>query len=218
MINLRVFLQTLACSLLFVGSVSAAEYKEAVVKGVQKSKFVFEVDGKEIQISPGSIAWKAYDIKGRQLTEFGQNFRVMKPGNVVNVVTAIIRGTEYVQEIHLVKGELAELGKPKTTTGGKDPAPGRRPALEQATYTGATIKSVDGNKVVLVVEDKEISVIASGAMKAFDRDGNKLSGKGQNVRVLKPGNRVDVTIFKGNRDVPVIREIHLAKGDLVEAK
>jgi hypothetical protein len=221
---MRIFLKVLVCITIFTSNVCAAEYKDAVVKGVQKGKFVFEVNGQELQVSPGSTAWKAFDINGRQLTEFGHNFRVMKPGNVVNVITATKRGTEYVEEIHLVKGELAEVGKakvevgkPKTATGGKDaPAAGKRPSQEQVTYSGAIIKSIDGNKVVLLVGNKEIEVVASGTMKAFDLGGSKLSGKGQNMRVLKEGNQVDVTIFKGNRDVQVIREIHLVKGNLLE--
>jgi hypothetical protein len=213
---MRVFLKTLVCIAVFGSAVHAEEYKGAVVKGVQKGKFVFEVNGRELQVSPGSIAWKAFDIDGRRLTEFGHNFRVMKPGNVVNLITTKKRGTEYVDEIHLVKGELAEVGKPRKATSSKDAGSTRKPSLDQTTYSGATIKSVDGNQVVLVVGDKEIPVVASGTMKAFDLAGRKLSGRGQNTRVLKTGNEVNVTTFKGGRDVEVIREIHLVKGNLLE--
>jgi hypothetical protein len=220
---MRVYFKALLCIALAAGTVCAAEYKNAIVKGVQKSKFVFEVNGQELQVSPGSISWKAFDINGRQLTEFGHNYRVMKPGNVVNLITTQKRANEYVDEIHLVKGELAEVGKPRTVTGGKDASgckdgrqASKRPSLDQTTYKGATIKSVNGKDVVLVVGGREISVVASGTMKAFDQGGRKLSGKGQNGRVLLEGNQVDVTTFKGNRDVEVIREIHLVKGNLLD--
>jgi hypothetical protein len=53
-------------------------------------------------------------------------------------------------------------------------------------------------------------------MKAFDLGGRKLTGRGQNLRVLKMGNQVDVTTFKGGRGVEVIREIHLVQGTLLE--
>src|SRR5262249_2859143 len=137
----------------------------------------------------GSIAWKAFDINGHQLTEFGHNFRVMKPGNVVNVITTRKQNNEYVQEIHLVKGDLLEAGKSKTATRGSG---GKRAdkasSLEQTTYSNATVKSVDGNKVVLEVDGKELSLVASGTMKAFDKSGRRLAGKGENLRVLKEGN------------------------------
>jgi hypothetical protein len=206
---MRTFLTIGVCTALFASVARAEEYKGAVVKGVQNGKFVFEVNGQEIQISPGSTAWKAFDSDGRQLTEFGHNYRVIKPGNVVNVITTKRRNNEYIQEIHLVKGELAEMGKPTTSTRG---SAGKRAdkssSLEQTTYSNATIKSVDGNKVVLTVDGKDISVVASGTMKAFDQNGRKLSGKGANSRVLKEGNQVNVTTFQG-RGVEVIREIHL---------
>jgi hypothetical protein len=170
-------------------------------------------------VNPGSIAWKAFDLDGRQLTELGQNFRVLKPGNVVNVITARRRGSEFVQEIHLVKGELAEMGKARTTTGGKsskDARPARKArSLDETNYSGAFIKSVTGNQVVLLVEGREVPVVASGTMKAFDLGARKLTGKEQNLRILKEGNQVDVTTFKGQRDVEVIREIHLVKGSLL---
>src|SRR5579871_5501139 len=148
---MRVF--TVAAAVIVLGATPlvAAEYKGAVVKKVANGKFVFEVDGKEIQISPGSIAFKAFDIDGKPLTEFGQNYRVMKPGNVVDLVTTKKRNTEYVQEIHLVKGELAEMGKARTVTSGSR---GRTPRKESAasdltSYKGALIKSVEGKNVVL---------------------------------------------------------------------
>jgi hypothetical protein len=213
---MRIYHQALIGFVVLASAVRSDEYKGAVVKGVQQGKFVFEVNGQEIRVSPGSIAWKAFDADGRQLTEFGHNFRVMKSGNVVDLITAKKRGTEYVQEIHLVKGQLAEVGKTKTTASGKGTKSKRdRPSLDQTTYTGATIKSVDGNKVVLTVEGKDLNVTASGSMKAFDTSGHKLTGKGQNLRILKEGNQVSVTTFK-NQNIEVIREIHLVQGTLQE--
>ena len=212
---MRTFIKSLAllCVISFVGVVRAEEYRNAVVKGVQNGKFAFEVDGKEVQISPGSIAWKAFDANDRQLTGFAQNFRIMKPGNVVNVVTSRKHDTEYVREIHLVKGELLEEAKPRASARGSGT---RAAGLEQTTYSNATIKSVDGTKVVLVADGKEISLVATGSMKAFDVSGRKLTGKGENLRVLKEGNQVNVTTFKGGRGVEVIREIHLLQGNLAE--
>jgi hypothetical protein len=213
---MRIYFKALACVAVFTSCIHAEEYKGAVVKGVQQGKFVFEINGQEIQVSPGSIAYKAYDINGRQLTEFGHNYRVMKAGNVVDLITTKKRNIEYVQEIHLVKGELLDVGKPRTSTRSSTGKSTRKaPALDQTTYTGATIKSVDRNNVVLVVNDNELHVLASGSMKAFDANGRKLTGKGANLRVLNPGNQVNVTTFK-NGNVEVIREIHLVHGALLE--
>ena len=207
----------LLCIASFTSALRAEEYKGAVVKGIQNAKFVFEFNGKEMQVSPGSTAWKAFDANDRLLTEFGHNFRVMKPGNVVNLITSRKRNTEYVQEVHLVKGELLEVGKPKTTTRGSGVKSARKsPSLDQASYSNATIKSVDGNKVVLLADGNEVSLVASGSMKGFDATGRRLTGKGENLRVLKEGNHVNVTTFKGGRGVEVIREIHLVQGSLAD--
>jgi hypothetical protein len=218
---MRIFVKCLVvvCAALFASVVRAEEYKGAVVKGVENGKFVFEVNGRDIQIRPGSTSWKAFDTNDRPLTEFGHNFRVMKPGNVVNLITGKRRDVEYVQEIHLVKGELLEVGKPKTTTtrgGSGTKSASKTPSADQTSYSNATIKSVDGNKVVLVADGKELSVVASGSMKGFDANGRKLAGKGESLRVLKEGNQVNVTTFKGGRGTEVIREIHLVQGILAE--
>jgi hypothetical protein len=215
-ITMRVLLIAFAYLGLCAVNVCADEYKSAVVKGIQNRKFVFEVDGREIQVSPGSTAFKAFDASGRQLTPFPENYRVLKAGNVVNLVTVQKRNTEYIQEIHLVKGELLEAAKPQTTTRNQTAkSTAKTRSLDQKTYTAATIKSVNGKDVVLVAGGMEISLVASGAMKAFDASGHKLSGSGQNMRVLKEGNQVTVTTFK-NRNVEVIREIHLVQGALQE--
>ncbi len=204
----------LACALALAAVARADEYKGAVVKGVQKGKFVFEVDGQELSISPGSIAFRSFDQNGKPLTGFGENYRVMKAGNVVDLVTARKNNTEYVREIHLRQGELLEMGNARTTNrGSAAPSKRTRPALEQHTYKGATIQSVDQRNVVLVVGDRELPVMASGAMKAFDLQGRQLRGKGANLRVLKEGNRVDVTTFR-NHGREIIREIHLVRGTL----
>jgi hypothetical protein len=160
---MRNSLLALVCTAALAAGAIADEYKEAVVKGIKNGRFVFEVNGQEIQISPGSTAWKGFDIDGRQLTEFGHNYRVMKTGNVVNVITAKKRGNEFIQEIQLVKGELAEVGKARTNTSSKtsQDAKGSRKgsAQNEQTYSGAIIQSVSGNRVVLVVGDKEVAVV-----------------------------------------------------------
>jgi hypothetical protein len=213
-IFMRHTIKALVCITCLATGLRADEYKGAVVKGVEKGKFVFEFDDKEFSISPGSTAFEAFDIDGNQLRDFPNNYRVMKAGNVVDLVTTKKRNMEYVKEIHLVKGELLETGKATTTTGGRAAKSASKSTPEQTKYTGATIKSVDQKKVVLVVGEKEIPVVAGGSMKAFDASGHQLRGRGQNFRVLKEGNQVDVTTFKGGNNVEVIREIHLVQGAL----
>jgi hypothetical protein len=189
----------------------ADEYKGATVKGVENGKFVFEVNGKEVRISPGSISWKGFDASGKELTEFGQNFRVMKPGNVVNVTTTRKGRNEFISEIHLVEGQLAEMGKPSVS--GKSGSSSTRQPADQKTYKAAVVKSVEGKNVVLVVGDEEMTFMVSGAMQAYDTNGRRLP-KGTNMRLLKEGNQVDVTTYK-NRGREIIREIHLVRGSLV---
>ena len=124
-------IKALACIAALAGGSQAEEYKGAVVKGVEKGKFVFQVNGQDLSVSPGSTAFKTFDIDGKPLTEFPQNFwvmkafdlggrqlrgkgenlRVLKEGNQVDVTTFKARNVEVIREIHLVQGALQDKDK-----------------------------------------------------------------------------------------------------------
>jgi hypothetical protein len=209
--------KVLVCIFFLVGSLHAAEYKNATFKGLRKYQsyrgvMLFDVNGQEVYVNVGSFSWKAFDKDGKELT--GTSFaRPLVPGNVVDIVTAPGRNMEMLKEIRLVKGELAEPGqklpmdssepKSKHKRGGQD--------KDKTTYKAATIKSVDKKNVVLEVDGKEITVVTGNRMKFVDADGKQLKGKGQSKRILKEGTQIDVTTSKSEDGTETIREVHLVR-------
>jgi hypothetical protein len=228
----------------WTGSLFADKYEGATFQKMDQGKAVFEYQEKELRL-PLTGGFKAFDQDGKELgreaTDIGGRYRVLVKGNQVDLTTEIDKNKrERVTEIRLMKGTLATPGKAVTTVNGKDkPAatPGKKPAAETPKkpaakdekaddetkpakpelkrYKNATIRIVAKNKVVLQVDDEEITVTANRSMKAYDQKGKVLKGKDQPYRVLKEGNEVTVTTQKDAKKETILT-IRLIKGELEE--
>jgi hypothetical protein len=208
-------LSAVTAFLLIAGNLTAADYKNAKIKGRgERGTIVLEVDDKEVKVTP-SMTMKAYDADGNLLKagpkdpfDLAAAYRILKNGNVVNVKTerGSDRKVEFIREIRLVEGELLQPGKPIIKEGGA--AKG-----EAKTYKNATIKEVDGKHITLTTKDgDEVTLEPALFMRAFRADGQAL-GTAEKSRIFREGNVVDVKSQpKGKKDTIV--EIRLIKGKL----
>jgi hypothetical protein len=96
---------TLCAALFLAAALPAEDYKGAVITKVNKTKATLKVDDKDVQVTLGSGA-KVFDANGKEL-KGSDRARILKEDNEVNVTTAKGKREEVIEEIHLVKGELA---------------------------------------------------------------------------------------------------------------
>ncbi len=229
---MRHFSRALVCLFFLVGSLRAAQLKNATFKGIKNHLLVFEVDKQEVLVSAGDLSFKSFDQDGKPLTgRLGENVRPLVAGNVVDIVTSATKRTfstnskvEELTQVRLVKGELAEpaktpkwpnLGEPHSRRGrrGQDRDKDKEKDKDKATYKAATVKSVEKKNVVLEVDGKEITLVAGNRMKFVDADGKQLKGKGLSKRILKEGAQLDVTTAKSDDGTETIREVRQVHGD-----
>jgi hypothetical protein len=85
------------------------EYKGAVVKKYQTPYLTLTVEDKEVKVIPSNSGMKAFDAQGQEVKK--DRLRVLKEGNVVDVVTQKDGDKERVKEIKIVKGELLDKVK-----------------------------------------------------------------------------------------------------------
>ncbi len=176
-------------SLLFLAAGAAGdEYREATVREAERGRVVLDVGGREVRLVLGSTAFRAYDVDGKALSGLGENLRVLKPGNLVDVVTRKAGPREYLEEVRLL-----------------------RPNSAQGVYAMARVKRVDDRRVVLRVGDRDVTVYAARGMKVYDASGKPLRGKSQSAQVLREGNVVHVTTRKTSRRETIV-EIRLVPG------
>ncbi len=183
----RTYSCSLAVLLLAIPGLRAEEYQSATVKSRgERGSVILNVAGKEVKVTPRSNM-KAFDADGKELTEFGANYRVFKDGNVLNVKTETSRDGKYefVREVHLVKGSLLEAGKPVTKAG-------KSKKSEEQVVKGATIKEYRKPYLVLTTGDQDLKLIVSNSTKMIDA-ANKAVAKNDRISSLKGGKVVDVT-------------------------
>jgi uncharacterized protein (TIGR03067 family) len=144
---------------------------------------------------------RAFDARGNDV---GTAVSVLRQGNVVDVTMVPIRrdaSVMSIQEVRLVSGGLSDAGM----------------AAQGETFKGAIVSQVVPNRVVLNINGKDVSVLPRNpAAKAFDLDGNLLPA-GSADRLLKAGNKVDVTLKTQQRKtilIPIL-EIHLVEGQVL---
>jgi hypothetical protein len=92
-------------------------------------------------------------------------------------------------------------------------------SLRAAEYKGAIFKGVKNHKLAFEVNGQEV-ILGSGSLsfKSFDADGKPITGFTQNVRVLVPGNVVDLVAGKraASQTVEDVLEVRLVKGQIAE--
>jgi hypothetical protein len=94
--------------------------------------------------------------------------------------------SEFVREVHLVKGELLQPGKP-LKTGGKSGE-----STDQHVYKSATIKEYKKPYLTVTADDKDVKVMVSNSLKVIDSAGKPVA-KNDKMSSLKPGKVVDLT-------------------------
>jgi uncharacterized protein (TIGR03067 family) len=187
------------------GRDTAAETRPLTQKGVTVVNVTPQritlrtADGQDIMaIARGG---RAFDARGNDL---GTAVSVLRQGNVVDVMMVPIRrdtNIMSIQQARLVSGGLSEAGM----------------AAQGETFKGAVVSQVLPNRVVLNINGKDVSILPRNpAAKAIDLDGNLLPA-GSADRLLRVGNKVDVTLKTQQRKtilIPIL-EIHLVEGQLL---
>lgn len=163
----------------------------------------------------GSGIGDAFGLDGRKLAR-GEDARILKPGNVVDVETrqSTRTGQPFLASIRLVRGEL--LPAP---TAARTAAPTRAAMSKQpVAYSGARILKVLRYQMLVEVGGQQVVLgSVTRATKAFDMQGKPIAD-GQAARLIWEGNVVNVVTdppFRGT-ELASLREVRLVEGKVGE--
>lgn len=198
------------------------ELKSATIVRVNRITAVLrDADNQEYEVVTNKTS-KVLDMKG------GTVYQTVLMYQVGNVVDARIEesgaGSQkklILKEVRLIKGTLEDNGIFPARKSKSEPAAAPKAAEIGESYKGALIVKVEPMKVTIEADGRTIEIGRTNRDTiAYDDKGNQLPVRRQ-ARVLRVGNKVDVTLLPrptNPKRMPIIKEIRLISGRLDEPR